>query len=369
MPRNAAAARNITQLVERNSRSRSRCRSTIGRVVRSSTRTNTTRSAAPLTQVAMTVGDDHDCSGPTEMPYINSPSPAPPSTNPGTSKRPASITPVRSRNRDAEDDRGDADGQVDEEHPAPGEVGDQETAQHGADGGRQRGPEGDEAGRPDPFGRREDPVEHGHPDGGHHAAARTLDDAEEHQLGHVLGQTAQRRAEGEDDDGGQEDPLAPEAVAQPARRRDEHGQAHQIGDHDAVHGGRRNVEVAPDGGERDVHDRDVHDVHEHRRHEDDADGDLLVHANDGHVLSLFDGLRAKRVRRSWRVTAPPGCVPRPYSLVPAFPRPAPTVSGGPLPGRGAAFGAAALRRLSDRRRGPPCARRRSVGPAPGGPWG
>ena len=86
----------------------------------------------------------------------------------------------------------------------------------------------------------------------------------------------------EDDDGGQEDPLAAEAVSQPSRRRDEDGQAHQIGDHDAVDGGGGDVEVAADGGERDVHDRDVHDVHEHRRHEHDADGDLLIHADDGH---------------------------------------------------------------------------------------
>ena len=190
----------------------------------------------------------------------------------------------------------------------------------------------------------EDPVEHGHPDRGHHAAARALHDTEEHQLGHVLGQAAQCRAEGEDDDGGEQDPLAAEAVAQPARRRDEHGQADQVGDHDAVHGGRRNVEVASDGGERDVHDRDVHDVHEHRRHEHDADGDLLVHASDGHVLFRFDGLRAKRVgdgRR--RATAPPCCAPRPYALVPAVPR-RPRPSPRPLPGPKASFRRQPVRR-------------------------
>ena len=40
------------------------------------------------------------------------------------------------------------------------------------------------------------------------------------QLGHVLGQPAEGRADGEDDDGREQHPLAAEAVAQPARRRE-----------------------------------------------------------------------------------------------------------------------------------------------------
>ena len=50
-----------------------------------------------MTQVTTTAGDDHDWSGPSDTPYINSPSPAPPSRNPGTSRRPASMVAVRSR--------------------------------------------------------------------------------------------------------------------------------------------------------------------------------------------------------------------------------------------------------------------------------
>ena len=269
---------------------------------------------APLTQVAMTTVDDQDWSGPSEMPYIKSPSPAPPSTKPGTSKRPASIASTFCRKSAPKTTATMPIGHVDEEHPAPGEVGDQEAAQHRSDRGGHGGAEGEDAGRPHPLGRREDPVEHGHPDGGHHAAARTLDDAEQHQLGHVLGHAAQRRADGEDDDGGQEDPLATEAVSQPARRRDEDGQAHQVGDHDTVDSGGGDVEVAADGGERDVHDRDVHDVHEHRRHEHDADGDLLIHARDGHVLFRFSRSAGAAGTGLVSETARPGCAPRPYAL-------------------------------------------------------
>ena len=50
-----------------------------------------------MTQVAMTAVDDHDSSGPSEMPYIKSPSPMPPSTKPGTSKRPASMASTFSK--------------------------------------------------------------------------------------------------------------------------------------------------------------------------------------------------------------------------------------------------------------------------------
>ena len=71
----------------------------MGLVVRSSTKTNTTSRTLPATQVAMTSGDDQDLSGPSEMPYMSRPRPAPPRTNPGRSNRPASPVPMRSRNR------------------------------------------------------------------------------------------------------------------------------------------------------------------------------------------------------------------------------------------------------------------------------
>ena len=192
----------------------------------------------------------------------------------------------------AEDDRHDADGHVDEEHPAPREVGDQKATEDRSHSGGHGCAEGQDAGRPHPFGRREDPVEHCHPDGRHHAAARPLHHTEDHQLRHVLRHATERRADRENDDGCQQNPFAAETVSQPSGRGNEDGQAHQVGDHDTIDGGRGDVEIAPDGGERDIHDRDVHDVHEHRRHEHDADCDLLIHADDGHGLFRFFGVRA-----------------------------------------------------------------------------
>ena len=295
MPRKAAAARNITQLVERNSRPRSRWRSTIGRrrPELDEDEREEERGAAHAG------GDDGGRRPPLERTLGDAVHQEP---EPGAAEHEAGHVEAAGVDRlgplqeeEPEEHGHDADRHVHEEHPAPREVGDQEAAEHGPDGGRQGGAEGDEAGGPDPLGGREDPVEHGHADRRHHAAARALHDAEQHQLGHVLGQTAQGRADGEDDDRGQEHAFAAEAVAQPTRRRDEDGQAHEIGDHDPVDGGRGDVEVAADGGQRDVHDRDVHDVHEHRRHEHDADGDLLIHAGDGHVLFRLSALRVQRV--------------------------------------------------------------------------
>ena len=69
----------------------------MGRAVRSSTKTKMHRRTLPVTQVTTTAGDDHDWSGPSDTPYISSPSPAPPSRNPGRSRRPASMVAVRSR--------------------------------------------------------------------------------------------------------------------------------------------------------------------------------------------------------------------------------------------------------------------------------
>ena len=96
---------------------------------------------------------------------------------------------------------------------------------------------------------REDAEEHGHPDGCHHPAAGALQDPEGHELGHVLGQPAEHRTDGEDDDGREQHPLAAEAVTEPAGRGNEHGQADEVGDDDAVDGCRRDVEVATDRGQ------------------------------------------------------------------------------------------------------------------------
>ena len=236
----------------------------MGLVVRSSTKTKATSRAAPATQVAMTSGDDHALSGPSETPYMSE-AEAGPAEDETRDVEAAGVVgrPCARGQRAPKMIGGDAEREVDEEDPAPGEVGHQEAAEHRSEGRRQRGRDGQDAGGPNPLGRGEDPEEHGHADRRQHAAACALEDPEDDELGHVLCQAAEHRPHGEDDDGDHEDPLPSEAVAQPARRRDEDGQADQVGDDDPVDRGRGDVEVTTDGGQGHVHDRDVHDVHEH----------------------------------------------------------------------------------------------------------
>ena len=184
----------------------------------------------------------------------------------------------------AEREGRDADRHVDVEHPPPRQLGDEQAAEHRPEGGRQRGGDGEDGRGPDALVGREHPVEHRHPDRGEHAAGGALEDPERDQLGQARGHAAQRGGPGEQRDGGEQDPLAAVPVAEPAGRRDEHGQADQERDGDPVHGGGAHPEVAADGRQRDVDDRHVHDAHEHGGDEDDADRCLLAHPRS-HSLS------------------------------------------------------------------------------------
>ena len=123
-------------------------------------------------------------------------------------------------------------------------------------------------------GGRKCPVEHRHADRREHAATRPLEHAKEHQLEHRLRQAAERRREGEQRDREHERSLGAEAIADPARRRDPHRQAHQVADDDPVGCGCADGEAARDRGQRDVDDGHVHDRHEHRDDVDRPD-DLL----------------------------------------------------------------------------------------------
>ena len=186
-----------------------------------------------------------------------------------------------------EDHRGNADGEVDEEDPAPRQARHQEATEHRPERRRHRRRKGQDAGGPHTLRRWEDPVEHGHAHRRHHPATRALDDPEDDELRHVLRQPAEDRAQREHDDGGEQHALAAEAVAQPTGGGDEDREADQIRDDDTVDGGGGDMEIAADGGQGHVDDRDVHDVHEHRRHEHGPHGDLLVQTQYCHVPILF----------------------------------------------------------------------------------
>ena len=113
--------------------------------------------------------------------------------------------------------------QVDVEDPAPGELIDDEAAEQRADHRREAEDAAEEALIAAALARRHDVADDG--DGGDDeaAAAEALDDAEGDQLGQVLRQAAQRRADEEDDDRGLQHDAAAVDVAELAVERHDDG--------------------------------------------------------------------------------------------------------------------------------------------------
>ena len=109
--------------------------------------------------------------------------------------------------------------------------------------------------------------------------------AERYQLVDAAGERAEQRAERERGQRGHERPLGAEPVADPAADGDEDGQGEKVGRDDPFDGRRRGVELAGEGGQRDVDDRRVQQVHEHAEREDDADQPLVLDAS--HAARLF----------------------------------------------------------------------------------
>src|SRR5205807_4139277 len=103
------------------------------------------------------------------------------------------------RHRQVDDQqRQAADRQVDVEDPAPGGLVDDEAADERADdrGGRERG--SDQPLVAAAVARRDDVADGGEREREEAAGPQTLDTAEDDQLGHVLGEAAERRADEED---------------------------------------------------------------------------------------------------------------------------------------------------------------------------
>src|SRR4051794_4261333 len=84
----------------------------------------------------------------------------------------------------------------------------------------------------------------GRANGGHHAAADPLQDAEGDELADALREAAQRRAGGKHRQGEEEDLLGAEAVAEPAGSRDPDREAERVaGNHPFERGVAADVEL------------------------------------------------------------------------------------------------------------------------------
>ena len=170
---------------------------------------------------------------------------------------------------------GHGDGNVDPEGPAPGDVLDEPAADDRPEGGadaRQSGPHTDRLG---PLPGDEDRREDRQAAGGEQRAADSLQGPGRDQRLDVPTQRTQHRRGGEPDDAHQEDPPAPEPVAERPAQQDQPGQRQQVRVEYPLERGEAGVEVLADAVGGDVDDRPVEEGHagaEDRRGEGAAAG-------------------------------------------------------------------------------------------------
>ena len=164
-----------------------------------------------------------------------------------------------------------ADGHIEEEDPAPGEEGGDESA-HGRtqhrphqSGHRQIGHGAHQIGLLDATQQHQPSHRH------HHGAADALDDPGQGQLDDPVGETAEDRAEGEDPDRGPEDRSGPKAIGDPAADGDEDPQAEHIDGDAEAEVDRAGAEALRHGGQRRGDDRPVQVFHEQGAGDDQGD--------------------------------------------------------------------------------------------------
>jgi hypothetical protein len=161
-----------------------------------------------------------------------------------------------------------ADRHVDEEHPSPveplGEHASRQEAYRAAargDGGEDAEgtvplrPFGERGGDQRQRGRRRDRAPH------------ALQDTGGQQLPGLLGETAEQRGEGEQQDAGHEDPAAPEDVTCAAAQKQQAAEGERVGADDPCEVGGAELESVLNVWQRDVHNRRV------QYHHELADGD------------------------------------------------------------------------------------------------
>lgn len=113
-----------------------------------------------------------------------------------------------------DDERDETDGEVDVEHPAPGELVDEQSAEQRAEHAGRAEHGAEESLVAAAFAGRDDVAHDRHRQHDQPAAAQALERAEADELGHVLGDATEDRADQEDDDGVLEELLAAVLVAE-----------------------------------------------------------------------------------------------------------------------------------------------------------
>ena len=170
-----------------------------------------------------------------------------------------------------EEEGEDADGDVDEEDPAPVVVVGDPAAEDGADGGCGDDGDGVESEGRGSFGGREGVDEDGLFDGGEAAAADALEDSAEKHDVERGGDAAEERCDGEEGDAGHVVVLAAEDAGEPCGHGENDGVGDEIGGEDPGDFVVGAAEASGDVGQRDVGDGGVEQLHEGG--EGDGEGD------------------------------------------------------------------------------------------------
>ena len=116
--------------------------------------------------------------------------------------------------------------------------------------------------------------------GGEEAAAEPLQGAEDDQRALGPGEAGEQRADGEEDEAGDEEAPAAEQVGHPPAEQEDAAEHDRVGGDHPLEALLAEVEVGLDRRQRHVHDRDVEDDHELRR-DDDGECDPAVSARFG----------------------------------------------------------------------------------------
>jgi hypothetical protein len=167
-----------------------------------------------------------------------------------------------------DDDRQDADGNVDEEDPVPADVLCDETADQRSDRQGQRGDARPDADRHPALPRREGGGDDRERGGVHEGRADALDDPRADQDLRATGQAAGERGAREDDEPDDEDAPPAEQVGQLPAREHEHAEGERVAVEHPLELGDPDAEVVLDRRQRHVHDRVV----EHDHEEPECDG-------------------------------------------------------------------------------------------------
>ena len=185
-----------------------------------------------------------------------------------------------------EDEGGD--GEVEPEHPLPGEALSDEAADEGADGDGDAGdrtPDTDDLAAP--LGRCSG-GDDGEGERHAYAAGRALHRARSHQDAERRGERTQSRGDGEQGDADREHPASPEAVAQHRPSQDRDGECESVGVHDPGEVIDACTEVVADVGEHSGHHEGVKADHERgeRAGQQGCDAGRLGRGCGGHDDSL-----------------------------------------------------------------------------------